>query len=117
MLARQRGDAEAEVKRLKDWEGDKRRYKLVSPYRGFMVYALHRVMSDGEPPHYLCASCFQKGLRSILQGMETGFRRKASATGNSLSVYACPDCKAEAMTPYSDIPAPKYVEEITAQEE
>ena len=69
-LIRQKSDAEEALKRMKDWDGQKQRYKLVGPYPGCMVFALQREMSDGQPPHYLCASCFQSGKPSMLQGRD-----------------------------------------------
>ena len=111
-LRSQKDDAEAELKRMKDWQGEKKRYKLIAPFPGCMVYALQKAMSDGEAAHYICTACYQKGEKSILQGMETGFRRKAGATGHSLSVYACPECKAEATTSYANVPPPQYFEDI-----
>lgn len=65
-------DLEGQIARMEDWDAQKQRYKLAAPFAGCMVYALQKSMSDGEPPHYLCTSCFQKAQRSILQGKEAG---------------------------------------------
>jgi hypothetical protein len=97
---------------MKDWDAQKQRYKLVAPFSGCMVYALQKAMSDGEPPHYLCAACFQKGQRSILQAQETGQRRKKDSIGHSYSIYACPECKAEATTEYISAVKPEFAEDI-----
>jgi len=111
-LRNQKDDAEAELKRMKDWEHQKSRYKLVAPFPGCMVYALQKAVSGGEPPHYICAACFENGKRSVLQGMETGVRRKKDSVGQSLSVYACPECKSEATTDYMNVPRPEYFEDL-----
>src|SRR5262245_28439080 len=70
LLALQQENAELGVKlaRMQDWETQKKRYKLATPFPGCMVYALQKSMSDGEVAHYLCASCYQRGEKSLLQG-------------------------------------------------
>ena len=65
-LIQQKRDAEEELKRMEDWETEKQRYKLATPYSGVTVYALQQAMSNGEPPHYICANCFQNRKKSIL---------------------------------------------------
>ena len=42
-------------------------------------------MENGEPPHRICANCYQNGKKAILQTashLERGYR-----------VYSCPSCK------------------------
>lgn len=70
-----------EISRVKAWESKKLRYKLHSPWAGAMVYALKKSMSDGEPPHWICAQCYENGKPSILQ-----YKASSSVEG----VYACP---------------------------
>lgn len=60
-------DLESQVARMKDWDAQKQRYKLKHPQNAGLVYALQKAMSNGEPPHYICTSCFERGERSILQ--------------------------------------------------
>lgn len=101
-------ELESQVTRMKDWDAQKQRYKLATPYTGCMVYALQKSMSDGQPPHYLCASCFQQGQTSILQGME-------QSVGHS--IYYCPrlNCRSQAVTAWMNVPAPEYFEDIQPQ--
>src|SRR5438067_8029597 len=54
-------ELEDQIAAMKDWNAQKQRYKLAQPFSGCMVYALQKPMSEGEPPHYICAACFQKG--------------------------------------------------------
>jgi cell division protein FtsB len=99
-------ELESQVTSMKDWDAQKKRYELASPFPGCMVYALKKSMSDGQPPHYICTSCFDKGERSILQGKET-------RVGHSY--YLCNSCKSQAETQWNNVIAPKYFEEIAAQ--
>lgn len=104
-------ELEGQLERMKAWDAQKQRYALAAPFAGCMVYALKKERSDGEPPHYLCTACFQRGERSILQGKE---RLKGSFN----SVYFCPraECHAEAETKYGDVPVPQYFEDIKAKQ-
>jgi hypothetical protein len=101
-------ELEREVARMKHWDTQKQRYKLAAPFSGCMVYALQKSMSNGEPPHYLCAACYQNGKPSILQGKTVG------AAGISLrnAFYQCATCKSEAITRWTNIPTPQYFEDI-----
>jgi hypothetical protein len=103
-------ELEDQVERMKDWETQKQRYKLVAPFPGCMVYALQKSMSEGEPPHYLCASCFQEGARSILQGS----MGRHTKEGWDFSKYRCPrpNCNSEAKTGVITVVAPQYLEDI-----
>jgi hypothetical protein len=97
-------ELEAEITRMNDWATQKLRYKLATPFPGCMVYALQKSVSDGEPAHYLCTSCFQKGQPSILQGKEAGAMRN--------SYYYCPVCKSEASSQWRNVSPPEYFEKI-----
>ena len=101
-------ELKSEIARMKDLETQKQRYKLAAPFPGCMVYALQKSMSGGETPHYVCASCYQKGKPSILQGKEHG----AAFAGIANATYYCPICTAEAATRWSNIQPPQYFEDI-----
>lgn len=98
-------ELESQLARMKDWEAQKQRYELAAPSAGCMVYALKKAMSKGQPPHYLCVACFQKGETSILQG-------KQPQVGQSF--YECPhrECGSRATTEWGGLPRPKYLEDI-----
>jgi cell division protein FtsB len=100
---------EGQVTRMKDWDAQKQRYKLAAPFPGCMVYALQKSMNTGETAHYLCASCFQKGESSILQGIE-------DRTGVRNAAYQCPVCKSLAFTAWANVTAPQYFEDIKPRE-
>jgi cell division protein FtsB len=98
-------DLEDQIRRMQDWTAEKARYELAQPFPGCMVYALKKSESRGQTAHYLCASCYQDGKPSILQGRE----------GSRRAVYCCSVCETEAVTGYSNVTPPKYFEDITAQ--
>jgi hypothetical protein len=99
-------ELEGQLARMQNWDTQKKRYKLAAPFPGCMVYALQKTSSDGEPAHYLCASCYQKGQAAILQGRET------NGPGRSTAVYLCFTCKSEAKTEWGNVTPPQFFEDI-----
>jgi hypothetical protein len=65
---------EAEVARLKAWEGEKPKYELVGLETGAVVYTLKAEERGTEPPHWLCPQCFAGAKKSFLSGtgIQTG---------------------------------------------
>lgn len=96
-----------EIANVKAWETEKQRYQLVNPYFGSTVYALKKSMSNGEPPHYICASCYQSGKKSILQ-----CRRPTYKNGDGTAALRCPACNSEATTAYTNCESANYAEEV-----
>jgi hypothetical protein len=61
-------DLEKEVADLKAWEGEKEKYELKPlGHRGGTAYTLRPEKQGTEPPHWICAQCYDDGKRSILQ--------------------------------------------------
>jgi hypothetical protein len=58
---------EKEMARFEAWEREKGRYKLTDFGGGTFAYLLKPEEANGEPPHRICATCYQKGQKSILQ--------------------------------------------------
>jgi hypothetical protein len=58
---------EQQIVKLEDWKREKQRYQLEAVDVGAFAYTAKPGMENGEPPHWLCATCFEKGQRSILQ--------------------------------------------------
>ncbi len=56
-----------EMARLEAWETEKQKYKLVQLADGVFAYSLKEDATGGEPPHEICANCYQQGFISILQ--------------------------------------------------
>jgi hypothetical protein len=87
---------EQEILGLKDWETEKQRYALKRYYPSAFAYALKPEMAAGEPPHRLCANCYQQGKKSILQGTaETVLRHR---------IFRCPLCKTEGPLSHDEQP-------------
>jgi hypothetical protein len=60
-------DLERKIAEMKAWEADKQRYELKAIAPGIFTFALKPSMSNGEPPHYICANCCAAGKKSYLQ--------------------------------------------------
>jgi hypothetical protein len=60
-------DLEEEVATAKAWEAEKERYQLQEFPAGAFAYVLKADAAGSEPPHRICASCYQDGHKSILQ--------------------------------------------------
>jgi hypothetical protein len=84
---------------LEAFKRDMERYRLASPWSGSAVYALKEVVSDGEPPHYLCANCNQAKRKSI---------PCITHNSNAFAAYTCPNCKASIPTGFRGNPPAKY---------
>jgi len=55
------------LRRFETWETEKQRYELQDVDRGFFAYVLKPGMEADEPPHALCATCYQRGFKSFFQ--------------------------------------------------
>jgi hypothetical protein len=80
-----------EVANAKAWDEQKQRYALVSPWQGAVTYALKRERSNAEPPHWICATCYEKGRRSILND---AMKYAPAGRGRSSVGLDCPVCSA-----------------------
>lgn len=76
-------ELEKEVVRLKDWEADKKRYKLTEIGPGVIALALQESMRNGEPLHKICADCAANGKKFYLQ---------AHISGPYLDRFKCNGC-------------------------
>ena len=76
---------EQEIVRLKQWEGEKERYELKRYNPGSLAYSLKPDMAQGEPPHRLCANCYQQGKKAILQATHR--------TPGRYREHICPSCQ------------------------
>jgi len=102
-------ELERQIASIEGWERQKQRYQMATPFAGMTVYALRATMSEGEPPHYICANCYQNGRRSILQ---------MAKTKDSWTIFVCPNpaCRAETRTPYRGGVSVKYAEAVVPEE-
>ena len=88
-------ELEEEVGNLKAWNREKDRYELLDLYRGLFSYVPKVGEERGEPPHALCANCYQCGIKSLLQ------------TNGQNSVHEhswdCPACKTKVKNQWRDM--------------
>lgn len=92
-------DLEEEIARVKAWEETKQRYTLMNPYPGFFTYALKAEGQPTEPAHWICAKCYEDGIKSILHTEKEEIGRK--------TFQVCPRCKTRIQT--SSSIAPDYI--------
>jgi Zn finger protein HypA/HybF involved in hydrogenase expression len=103
-LVQRIGELEKEVAHLKAWETEKQRYQLTDIGDGTFAYAIKESMSGGEPPHYICATCYEQAKKSILNNT------RLPGGGNLLTCHSC----ASKMIIRHDYQSPSYV--ISAEE-
>ncbi len=58
---------EEQVTQYEAWETEKQRYELYDHGDGKLTYSLKEGVSPPEPPHEICANCYQKNKKSLLQ--------------------------------------------------
>ena len=73
-----------------NFEREKERYQLHKLETGSLVYILREPFRESEPPHYLCATCFERGEKSYLQPAKQDFR---------VDTYTCQTCGATVLVP------------------
>jgi hypothetical protein len=78
------GELEKEMARFETWEAEKKRYKLTDFGAGTFAYSLKPEEANGEPPHRICAACYQKNRKSILQFAHHSVGQ---------DYFDCPECK------------------------
>jgi hypothetical protein len=92
---------EAEIARLKAWDGEKEKYELQRVYPAAFAFVLKPNAGGAEPPHWLCAACHQKSQKSLLQVRILQGRDR---------FWACPSCKSEIKTGWQTAPEHPYIE-------
>jgi hypothetical protein len=91
-------DLEQQITNLKNWETEKQRYELKQvAYLGSAAYVIKPEMRGTEPPHCICAACYEHGKKRILQPTQEEHLRNRS--------WKCPDCK---NTVIVSLPLPGY---------
>lgn len=78
------GKLEAQVAGFEAWEAEKKRYELQDFGGGTFAYVLKADMANGEAIHRLCANCYQKNEKSILQCRGNN--------GSAQQMCSCPNC-------------------------
>ena len=91
-------DLEKEIARMKTWDTEKQRYKLVEPWRGCVAYAIKESMANGEPSHLICTNCYENSRKSILNPIEKTPKH----------IYGCPNCSCRLNTNIPGTPTIAY---------
>lgn len=99
-LTRRIGELEAEIAHFKRWEQEKQRYQLHQFPAGTLAYLIKPEVQGSEPAHYICATCYQSGVKSILQACEDGWYTafKCHPCGSVIRNEKIPDSGAMVMT-------------------
>jgi Zn finger protein HypA/HybF involved in hydrogenase expression len=99
-------DLEQQIVEMKDWSREAERYQLQAIDRGCLAYVPKSGMENGEPPHWLCASCFNRRHKSFLQfkGRDQDRPGHRADTSN----YGCDTCKATLKVHYGRKPSEPY---------
>lgn len=98
-------ELEEEIVRLKDWSAEKQRYQLHDVGRGALTYVPQPGMENGEPPHWLCATCFNHGRKSLMQNKGNGVGNRTAAERGLDKRFACDTCKGSFSVPWNVSPA------------
>jgi hypothetical protein len=91
-LIEQIGQLKKEMADLKTWETEKNRYELKDISGGALAYALKPEAHGTEPPHYICANCYEHDKKSLLQ---IKAKNTASMALGIPTQYRCPECRSE----------------------
>lgn len=88
-MAQRNAELEQRLLQMQHWQREETRYRLHRTDAGGFVYR-YQGGADGrdEPPHELCADCYQKGIKSILQ---------AAGTADWHLVAKCQACGAQVL--------------------
>ena len=98
-------DLKEQIAQLKQWDADKQAYELCAVGTGAFAYACKPDAKPSEPPHWLCAKCFNEQRKSLLQ-------YAGRTNGRHDSVYACGTCGDKVQTPWSNTPEKLAEEQI-----
>jgi len=98
-------ELEDQISKMNNWDHERSRYTLKSPWPGVpvSVYHLKKSHANGEEPHWLCPTCFEAGQKSILNTMQKKGERVH---------LSCSLCKALINTTYYSIGGAQYAEDI-----
>ncbi len=76
---------ESQITEMEAWKKEAERYELTDYGGGTYAYDLKPGKEQGEPPHCICAACYQKGQKSILQN-------KGGGKFSGRDKMHCPSC-------------------------
>jgi len=95
-------ELELQIDKMKAWDEQKKRYKLIAPWedKPALVYALRESFKETETAHWICTKCYDDGHRSILQPKKDH---------KFIILLFCANCSAEIYTGHRYIGPADYV--------
>jgi len=66
-LANEIAELKGKLRKLEHFKREAERYELEKLPFGGLVFSLKKGMENGQPSHYLCAACMNKGEITIMQ--------------------------------------------------
>lgn len=90
-------ELEEEANSKVKWENEKSKYELFHPIPATAVYRLKLEEDSNQTPHYLCATCYESGVKSMLQYKTSDFAHM---------IMICHSCKSEYKFPNPEGPSP-----------
>jgi len=81
------GELKKRVVELEAWDADKKRYELKDIWNGSLAYAIKESMRGSEPPHNICANCYERGHKRYLQPRVTGFGRELFCSECNTAIF------------------------------
>lgn len=99
-LLKLKDDQEKQIARLETWAHESQRYQLHEIQPAVVAYALKESHANSEPPHWLCANCYNNGQKSILN------RGKVGGIDHT---YTCPRPSCDSTIIVTSSSMPKYV--------
>lgn len=73
-LIQAKHNLEEDIARIETWTVESKRYVLQDVGDGHLAYVLKESEAGGEPPHWLCTTCYNKSQKSILIRGKPGSR-------------------------------------------
>ncbi|MPY74477.1 MAG: hypothetical protein GEU87_09455 [Alphaproteobacteria bacterium] len=89
-LLQQVRELEEQMARMETWDAEKEKYELKDVRSGVFAYARKEGMEPAEPPHHICADCYQNRQKSVLQ--------KVTRMPGRAHVLVCQQCGSEIYT-------------------
>jgi hypothetical protein len=75
---------EKEMADMEAWDAEKKKYELKEISDGTFAYVLKEDAGTSEPAHWLCATCYQHGKKSLLQCL---------SRDDSETIFKCQQCR------------------------
>lgn len=79
-------ELESLLEKKQDWDSEKLNYEMYHPITNTVVYVLKPTDDPEFKPHYLCTTCYESGVKSILQYHTSNIAYK---------ILKCHKCSAE----------------------